>query len=183
VEALTNPEESDFRLANRHFPGAQRLLAGSERIASFQQYRPSLDVAEKLRTSHRVSRVVSAVLGALGRPTAGGRTTVLWPLGLKDDSRTANLSMCRPRPRRAGNRSSGSGAAGEAWRPCPKTCKTSSAPPCWTCSTATRSDGARPFGEGLPHEIWKIVEDDDGNTCRAIDTAAFPEVVMCWTRS
>jgi phage-related protein len=38
-------------------------------------------------------------------------------------------------------------------------------------------DGARPFGEGLPHEIWKIVEDDDGNTYRAIYTAAFPEVV------
>jgi phage-related protein len=38
-------------------------------------------------------------------------------------------------------------------------------------------DGARPFGEGLPHEIWKIVEDDDGNTYRAIYTAAFPDVV------
>ena len=38
-------------------------------------------------------------------------------------------------------------------------------------------DGARPFGEGLPHEIWKIVEDHDGNTYRAIYTAAFPEVV------
>jgi phage-related protein len=38
-------------------------------------------------------------------------------------------------------------------------------------------DGSRPFGEGLPHEIWKIVEDDDGNTYRAIYTAAFPDVV------
>jgi phage-related protein len=38
-------------------------------------------------------------------------------------------------------------------------------------------DGARPFGEGLPHEIWKIVEDHDGNTYRAIYTAVFPEVV------
>jgi phage-related protein len=38
-------------------------------------------------------------------------------------------------------------------------------------------DGARPFGEGLPHEIWKIVEDADGNTYRAIYTAAFPDAV------
>jgi phage-related protein len=38
-------------------------------------------------------------------------------------------------------------------------------------------DGARPFGEGLPHEIWKIVEDYDGDTYRAIYTAAFPEAV------
>ena len=37
--------------------------------------------------------------------------------------------------------------------------------------------GARPFGEGLPHEIWKIVEDYDGGTYRAVYTAAFPEVV------
>jgi phage-related protein len=38
-------------------------------------------------------------------------------------------------------------------------------------------DGAKPFGEGLPHQIWKIVEDHDGGTYRAIYTAAFPEVV------
>lgn len=38
-------------------------------------------------------------------------------------------------------------------------------------------DGARPFGEGLPHEIWKIIEDHDGNTYRAVYTAVFPEVV------
>lgn len=38
-------------------------------------------------------------------------------------------------------------------------------------------DGARPFGEGLPREIWKIVEDFDGDTYRAVYTAAFPEVV------
>lgn len=37
--------------------------------------------------------------------------------------------------------------------------------------------GAKPFGEGLPHEVWKIVEDHDGGTYRAIYTAAFPEVV------
>lgn len=37
--------------------------------------------------------------------------------------------------------------------------------------------GAKPFGEGLPHEIWKIVEDHDGNTYRAVYTAAFPELV------
>jgi phage-related protein len=38
-------------------------------------------------------------------------------------------------------------------------------------------DGAKPFGEGLPREIWKIVENSDGNTYRAVYTAAFPEVV------
>ena len=36
---------------------------------------------------------------------------------------------------------------------------------------------AKPFGEGLPREIWKIVENFDGNTYRAVYTAAFPEVV------
>lgn len=38
-------------------------------------------------------------------------------------------------------------------------------------------DGARPFGEGLPHEVWKIIEDHEGNTYRAVYTAVFPEVV------
>jgi Phage-related protein len=38
-------------------------------------------------------------------------------------------------------------------------------------------DGAKPFGEGLPHEIWKIVEDDGGGTYRAVYTATFAEVV------
>jgi phage-related protein len=38
-------------------------------------------------------------------------------------------------------------------------------------------DGARPFGEGLPREVWKIVGDFDGDTYRAVYTAAFPEVV------
>jgi phage-related protein len=38
-------------------------------------------------------------------------------------------------------------------------------------------DGAKPFGEGLPHEIWKIVEDYDGDTYRTVYTATFPEVV------
>jgi phage-related protein len=37
--------------------------------------------------------------------------------------------------------------------------------------------GAKPFGEGLPHEIWKIVDGFDGNTYRAVYTAAFPGVV------
>lgn len=37
--------------------------------------------------------------------------------------------------------------------------------------------GAKPFGEGLPREVWKIVEDSDGNTYRAVYTAAFPEIV------
>ena len=36
--------------------------------------------------------------------------------------------------------------------------------------------GAKPFGEGLRREIWKIVEDSDSNTYRAAYTAAFPEV-------
>src|SRR5262249_20839005 len=38
-------------------------------------------------------------------------------------------------------------------------------------------DAARPFGEGLPSAIWKIVEDSGGNTYRAVYTAVFPEVV------
>jgi phage-related protein len=38
-------------------------------------------------------------------------------------------------------------------------------------------ESARPFGEGLPHEIWKIVENADGNTYRAIYTAVFPEII------
>ena len=38
-------------------------------------------------------------------------------------------------------------------------------------------EGAKPFGEGLPHEVWKIVEDHDGDTYRAVYTAAFREVV------
>jgi phage-related protein len=37
--------------------------------------------------------------------------------------------------------------------------------------------GAKPFGEGLPSQIWKIVEDHDGDTYRAVYTAAFAEVV------
>jgi phage-related protein len=37
--------------------------------------------------------------------------------------------------------------------------------------------GAKPFGEGLPREIWKFVENSEGNTYRAAYTVAFPEVV------
>jgi phage-related protein len=37
--------------------------------------------------------------------------------------------------------------------------------------------GSKPFGEGLPREIWKIVEDSGGNTYRAAYTAALGEVV------
>jgi len=37
--------------------------------------------------------------------------------------------------------------------------------------------GAKPFGEGLPHEIWKIVEDYDGDTYRTVYTATLHEVV------
>lgn len=36
---------------------------------------------------------------------------------------------------------------------------------------------AKPFGEGMPREIWKIVDDSDGNTYRAVYTAAFPKAV------
>ena len=38
-------------------------------------------------------------------------------------------------------------------------------------------DGAKPFGEGLPHQIWKVVDDYDGDTYRAVYTATFPEIV------
>ncbi|MDQ6717693.1 MAG: XRE family transcriptional regulator [Gemmatimonadota bacterium] len=38
-------------------------------------------------------------------------------------------------------------------------------------------DGAKLFGEGLPHEIWKIAEDHDGNTYRAAYMVKFPEIV------
>jgi phage-related protein len=37
--------------------------------------------------------------------------------------------------------------------------------------------GARPFGEGLPREIMKLVEDHDGDTYRAAYTVAFAGVV------
>ena len=37
--------------------------------------------------------------------------------------------------------------------------------------------GARPFGEGLPAEIWKLAEDHDGNTYRAAYTVAFSKAV------
>lgn len=36
--------------------------------------------------------------------------------------------------------------------------------------------GARPYGEGLPSQIMKLVEDFDGDTYRAAYTAAFPGV-------
>ena len=45
------------------------------------------------------------------------------------------------------------------------------------CPVRRTPDGAKPFGEGLPHEIWKIVEDYDSDTYRAVYTATFPEVV------
>ena len=38
-------------------------------------------------------------------------------------------------------------------------------------------DGARPFGEGLPREVMKLVEDYDGDTFRAAYTVAFPRAV------
>ena len=45
------------------------------------------------------------------------------------------------------------------------------------CPVRRDANGAKPFGEGLPHEIWKIVEDYDSDTYRAVYTATFPEVV------
>ena len=38
-------------------------------------------------------------------------------------------------------------------------------------------EGARPFGEGLPREVMKLVEDYDGNTFRAAYTVALPRAV------
>jgi phage-related protein len=38
-------------------------------------------------------------------------------------------------------------------------------------------EGARPYGEGVEKEIWKIAEDYDGDTYRAAYTAHFPGVV------
>lgn len=37
--------------------------------------------------------------------------------------------------------------------------------------------GAKPFGEGVRREVWKLVDDDDGNTYRAAYTAQFPKAV------
>ena len=38
-------------------------------------------------------------------------------------------------------------------------------------------DGARPFGEGLPSDIMKLVDDEDGETYRAAYVVAFRGVV------
>lgn len=38
-------------------------------------------------------------------------------------------------------------------------------------------EGCRPFGEGLPREILKLVEDHEGDTYRAAFVLAFPECV------
>jgi phage-related protein len=38
-------------------------------------------------------------------------------------------------------------------------------------------EGARPFGEGLPREVFKLVEDFDGDTFRAAYTVAFTRAV------
>jgi phage-related protein len=37
--------------------------------------------------------------------------------------------------------------------------------------------GARPFGEGLPRSVMKLIEDHDSNTFRAAFTVSFPEAV------
>ena len=38
-------------------------------------------------------------------------------------------------------------------------------------------EGARPFGEGLPNAVMKLVEDHDGDTYRAAYTVAFEDAV------
>jgi phage-related protein len=38
-------------------------------------------------------------------------------------------------------------------------------------------DGARPFGEGVPREVMKLVEDFDRDTYRAAYTVSFPHAV------
>jgi phage-related protein len=38
-------------------------------------------------------------------------------------------------------------------------------------------EGARPFGEGVPREVMKLVEDFNRDTYRAAYTVAFPEAV------
>ena len=37
--------------------------------------------------------------------------------------------------------------------------------------------GARPFGEGVRREVWKLVDDDDGDTYRAAYTVHFEHAV------
>ncbi len=48
-------------------------------------------------------------------------------------------------------------------------------PRCWTFSTAR--DWCDGLWRSLPREIWKIVENSDGNTYRAVYAAVFREVV------
>lgn len=38
-------------------------------------------------------------------------------------------------------------------------------------------EGARPFGEGLPRAVMKLVEDYDGDTFRTAYTVSFPRAV------
>lgn len=38
-------------------------------------------------------------------------------------------------------------------------------------------EGARPFGEGLPRQVMKLVEDHQGDTFRAAYTTTFPKAV------
>ncbi len=38
-------------------------------------------------------------------------------------------------------------------------------------------DGGRPFGEGVPREVMKLVEDHDGDAYRAAYTVSFPRAV------
>lgn len=38
-------------------------------------------------------------------------------------------------------------------------------------------EGARRFGEGMSSEVWKLVEDHDGDTYRAAYTVAFEKAV------
>jgi phage-related protein len=40
-------------------------------------------------------------------------------------------------------------------------------------------DGVKPFGEGLPHQIWKIVEDYDGTPIGPFTRLRFQKSYMC----
>lgn len=43
--------------------------------------------------------------------------------------------------------------------------------------SGTYPSDSRPFGEGLPREVLKLVEDHDGDTYRAAFVVSFPECV------
>ncbi len=52
-----------------------------------------------------------------------------------------------------------------------------SGPPCLDAQYGDHPAGAKPFGEGVPREVMKLVEDYDGNTYRAAYTVALKSAV------